>query len=77
MIGKYIDIRVIIVSLAVGLLFVYIWQPEQKIIYVFPTPDNIEQVQYKDKANNCYKFGATEVSCPSDKNKIKNIPLQN
>ena len=77
MIGKFIDLKTFIISLALGLLFVYLWQPKQSIIYVYPTPDNVEKIQYKDRANNCYKFNSMEVQCPSDTNKIKNIPLQN
>ena len=77
MIGKFIDLKTFIISLALGLLFVYLWQPKQRIIYVYPTPDNVEKIQYKDRANNCYKFNSMEVQCPSDTNKIKNIPLQN
>ena len=77
MIGKYIDLKTFIISLALGLLFVYLWQPKQKVIYVYPTPDNVEKIQYKDRASNCYKFNSMEVQCPSDSSKIKNIPLQN
>jgi hypothetical protein len=77
MIGKYIDFRIFIISLAVGLLFVYLYQPDLSIIYVYPTPDNVDNLQFKDKVGNCYKFTANEVSCPSDTNEIKTIPIQN
>lgn len=77
MIGKYIDLRIFIVSLAIGVLFVYLWRPKEKVIYVYPTPDNVDKIIYKDKVNNCFKFEAQEVRCPSDTNKIKEIPLQN
>jgi hypothetical protein len=40
------------------------------------TRRQIMQQEYIDKANNCFKFDATEVKCPSDKSLIKNIPIQ-
>lgn len=74
---KFISIPVFIISLAVGLFFVYITNPEPEIIYIYPTPENVNKVQYRDKANNCYDFVQTEVSCPSDPSKIKIVPIQN
>ena len=73
---KYINIRVFLISLAVGLLFVYLSNPDPTIIYVYPTPDNVNKINYKDKAGNCFKFSANEVTCPKNKSDIKTIPLQ-
>ena len=75
MLGKFVDIKVFIISLAIGLLMVYLYHPQPTIVYVYPTPDNINKILFKDKANNCYKFTKNEVSC-SGKN-TKEIPLQN
>jgi hypothetical protein len=76
MLGKYINFPVFLVSLAIGILFVYLFQPELNVIYVYPTPDNQNKILYKDKTDNCFKFNAEEVECPDDKTKIKNIPIQ-
>ena len=76
MLGKYINFPVFLVSLAIGILFVYLFQPELNVIYVYPTPDNQNKILYKDKIDNCFKFNAEEVECPDDKTKIKNIPIQ-
>lgn len=65
-----------LISLAVGLLLVYIFNPTPTVIYVYPTPDNIDKLQYKDSANNCYEFSAQEVKCPDDKSLINIIPVQ-
>jgi hypothetical protein len=77
MIGKYIDFKVFIISLALGLFLVYLYQPPASVIYVYPTPDNVNTIEYKDKANNCFKFDAIEVMCPSNIDEITNIPMQN
>tara|TARA_Y100000389_G_scaffold89980_1_gene86511 strand:+ start:18033 stop:18263 length:231 start_codon:yes stop_codon:yes gene_type:complete len=76
MLGKYINFPVFLVSLAIGILFVYLFQSELNVIYVYPTPDNQNKILYKDKTDNCFKFNAEEVECPDDKTKIKNIPIQ-
>jgi hypothetical protein len=73
---KYISVKIFFVSLCAGLLFAYLSTPPPTIIHVYPTPDNSDQLEYIDKANNCYKFDATEVKCPSDPSLIKNIPIQ-
>lgn len=73
---KYISFKVFLVSLSIGLLFAYLSAPTPTIIHVYPTPDNVSSIEYVDKANNCFKFDATEVKCPSNKDLIKNIPIQ-
>jgi hypothetical protein len=73
---KYIDLKVFFISLALGLLFVYLSNPNPNIVYVYPTPDNVDKIHYKDKADNCFKFKSEEVQCPKDSSKIKNIPIQ-
>jgi hypothetical protein len=73
---KYISFKIFMISLAVGLLYVYLSSPDPTIIYVYPTPDNVGNIEYKDKADNCFQFEANEITCPSDKSKIKTIPIQ-
>ncbi len=76
MLTKFIDFRIFLISLAIGVFLVYIIQPPSTIIYVYPTPDNVNQIQYKDDIGNCYKFDYEAVPCPKDKSKIHTIPIQ-
>jgi hypothetical protein len=50
--------------------------PEQKTIYVYPTPENVDKMLFKDKANNCFRFEEESIDCPSDPSKISDIPMQ-
>jgi hypothetical protein len=76
MLGKYIDFRLFFISLAAGIFLVYLYQPKSTIIYVYPTPDNFNNLTLKDKANNCFRFNAKEVGCPTDEKQIHTIPIQ-
>lgn len=63
-------------SFIIGIVFNYINEPEQTVVYVYPTPDNADRIEYMDKADNCFKFNPTKVSCPKDNKKIRTIPIQ-
>jgi hypothetical protein len=69
--SKFINIPVFIVSLLVGLCIIYFsMNDEMHKVYVFPSPDNIHLIQYKDNANMCFQFKEQEVVCPKDERKI-------
>ena len=51
--------------------------PDSRKILVFPTPENVSLLQYKDKSDTCFSFKQTEVECPKNENEIAKIPLQN
>jgi hypothetical protein len=71
-----ISISTFLISLALGLFIVYIYGTDKKVVYVYPTPENVNKVLYKDNADNCFTMESSEVKCPSDTSKIKNIPIQ-
>jgi len=76
MITKYISISVFLISFAVGLFFIYILGPEMKDVYIYPSPETVNKVLFKDKADNCIYFEEEEVKCPSDQNQILSIHIQ-
>jgi hypothetical protein len=73
---KYIKLNIFIFSLAFGLFAVYVTMPDTRKIYVYPTPENIEVLQYKDKTDTCFQFKQTEVECPSNESEITKLPVQ-
>ena len=73
---KFINIPVFIISLAIGLFVTYVTSGPTKSILVYPNPDNIEKLLYKDNADNCFKFKAEEIKCPEDTNQIRSYNIQ-
>jgi hypothetical protein len=65
-----------LLSFSIGVFFVYITQAAPTIVLVYPTPENIDRLQYKDKAENCYHYKAHLTECPKNVNSIHNIPVQ-
>jgi hypothetical protein len=76
MLLHYISLPVFLISFAIGLFFIYILGPEMKTIYIYPSPENVNKILFKDKAENCFYFEEDAVECPNDKTKIFGIPIQ-
>jgi hypothetical protein len=47
-----------------------------KTIYIYPSPENLDKILFKDKADNCFLFKEEVVECPKDKTTIFGIPIQ-
>ena len=64
MLWNKVDWKIFFISFAIGLFLVYVYGGDIKKIYVYPTPDNMNEIQFKDKAGNCSSYKVEEVSCP-------------
>ena len=76
MLLNYISLPIFLISFAVGLFFIYILGPEMKTIYIYPSPENVDKILFKDKADNCFLFKEESVECPKDKSFLSFIPIQ-
>ena len=72
---QFINVPVFLISVSIGLFCVYITSPLPETIFVYPTPDNIEKILYKDKSGLCYGFVKNKVKCPKNKNLIRKYPI--
>jgi hypothetical protein len=74
---RFINIPVMAVSFALGVFAVYfLSQNQQRVIYVYPTPDNLDAIQYKDNTDTCFTVKQTPMRGPADASKISKIPAQ-
>lgn len=76
MLLNYISLPIFLISFAIGLFFIYILGPEMKTIYIYPSPENVDKVLFKDKADNCFYFEEETINCPKDESLISHIPIQ-
>lgn len=72
---KYKCILIFVASFFIGMCLVFLSPMEYKTVFVYPTPDNVKNIQYKDTAGTCYQFEANSISCDSVK-KVSAIPAQ-
>jgi hypothetical protein len=76
MFGKYVDLRVFVVSFILGVVALHFAGADKVPIVVHPTPDNQAHLVYKDSAGTCYKYIDRRLPCPRDGAPIKEIPPQ-
>lgn len=73
---KYVNIPVFLISLAIGIFIVYTTLGDSRKIYIYPTPENVDLIQYRDKTGSCFGYQQTEIECPTDISKIAKIQSQ-
>ena len=71
---KYINVSIFLITFLIGLIYIYNFDYNRKV-EVNTTPYNIDKIEYKDEAENCYGYKIKDVKCPSDKNKVKLLPV--
>jgi|LakMenEpi03Aug12_release.lakeMendotaPanAssembly.Ray.scaffolds.fasta_scaffold3295330_1 hypothetical protein len=70
-----INLPIFICSFAIGIFLVYVLGEDKKIIYIYPSPSNYNDIIFKDYANNCFQIKPQTVQCPAKKDNIKQIPI--
>jgi hypothetical protein len=65
-----------ILSFALGVFYIYISLPKQRVVIVYPTQDNEAHFNFRDKAHNCFRFEQDMKACPDNNDALKTIPMQ-
>jgi hypothetical protein len=73
---KYISFKIFIASFLIGLLFLYLMGPQNKKVYVYPSPQTVDRAIFQDKAGQCFLYKEENVDCPTNKKEISVIPVQ-
>lgn len=74
---KYINGKIFLISLFIGLFLNYITLTPPKVIVIYPTQDNFNKIQLKDKTDTCFNIKSEEVLCSNHSNDIQKVPYQN
>jgi hypothetical protein len=74
---KFLHLPVFLASLILGLVAVYMLnEGETRKIYVYPTPENLAKIQYRDGTDTCFEFEQIEIQCPTNRSQVAKIPVQ-
>jgi hypothetical protein len=65
-----------IIAFSIGIVFVYLFTGRPEVIIKYPTPENSNELVFKDDVHNCYKFHTQEVPCPKNPLAVNVIPIQ-
>jgi hypothetical protein len=77
MFEKYISWHAFIIGFVVGIIYrFYIVPIAYRTVHIYPTPENVNSLVFKDNADTCFKFYTIDTICPAEQAKIKNIPIQ-
>jgi hypothetical protein len=55
---------------------VYLYTDDKRVIYVYPTPETVDLLQYKDSTGACFHFVQKEVACPKSDSELAKLPVQ-
>lgn len=58
-----VEIFYIVLGLFIGFFIIYITTPPPKLIFKYPTLENIQDTTYVDENGICYQYYAREISC--------------
>jgi len=71
----YIDVKLFLISFTLGIFYVYVKGDHIKKIYIYPSPENVDDYIIEDNAGQCFKYVPEEVNCKGQT--ISKIPAQN
>ena len=61
-------------SFVIGFIYTMYLDPKHKVV-VYPNPDNIDQIQYRDHAGSVFMYRMNKVKCPAS-SEITKYPVQ-
>ena len=73
---KFFNFKFFLFGLLFGIVAMNYYDSDDRIIHVYPNPENVNIIQYKDNANTCFNINDKIVPCPIDESLIHTIPVQ-
>lgn len=73
-ITELIDIKIVLASMALGILYICLVEDQKKVVVLHPSPYNVKEYIFQDFLKNCYELDMKEVSCYENELKIEDLP---
>lgn len=58
-----VEVLYILLGLLIGIFIIYATSGPPKIVFKYPTVDNIKNTTYIDENGICYRYYAKEIAC--------------
>ena len=73
---KHFRILPFILGLLLGFIGIYVMKPDEKVVFRYPTPDNVKNTTYRDKNGVCYSYQVEKVDCDKSAGTLADYPLE-
>lgn len=60
---KIINITAFVVSFAAGIFLVYMMEPAKQQVWIYASPKNVNEIQYKNQNQTCFKPKIEKAAC--------------
>lgn len=65
-----------LVGVFIGFVGIYLMKPSDKTVLKYPTPENVNNITYRDQNGICYSYKVDEVDCDKNQGTLSEYPLQ-
>ena len=73
-ITELVDFKIVLASMALGILYICLVEEQKKVVILHPSPYNVKEYIFQDFLKNCYELNMKEVSCYENELKIEDLP---
>jgi outer membrane lipoprotein-sorting protein len=60
---KILNVTAFVISFAAGIFLVYMMEPAKQQVWIYASPKNAEEIQYKNQNQTCYKPKFEKAAC--------------
>lgn len=60
---RLLDLRIVAFAFALGLVALLAKRSRRRRVFVYPRPDNVDEIQYRDRSGQCFQAVQEPVPC--------------
>jgi hypothetical protein len=62
-VGNILHLPALILGILVGMAALWL-RPDDRVVTIYPSPENVDKMQYKDAAGTCFTYTQSPAKCP-------------